>query len=83
MGEGGGPEDDSEMATLLDNMMNQLMTKDVLYEPLKELGDAVSAQIILLHLSITNLISYSSSLLTLKIHLRHCRTITESYTTYN
>jgi peroxin-19 len=43
LGEGEGSETDPELANLLDNMMNQLMTKDVLYEPLKELGDAVSA----------------------------------------
>lgn len=45
LGESEGPEDEAELTGLLDNMMNQLMTKDVLYEPLKELEEAVSAQI--------------------------------------
>lgn len=40
LGESEGPEDEAELTGLLDNMMNQLMTKDVLYEPLKELEEA-------------------------------------------
>jgi peroxin-19 len=43
LGEGGGPEEESELNGLLHGMMSQLMTKDVLYEPLKELDEAVSA----------------------------------------
>jgi peroxin-19 len=33
--------DDSELQKLLEGMMGQLMSKDVLYEPLKELNDKV------------------------------------------
>jgi len=36
LGEGG---DESELTGFLENMMGQLMSKDVLYEPLKELSD--------------------------------------------
>jgi peroxin-19 len=34
--------DDTELQKVLENMMGQLMSKDVLYEPLKELNDKVS-----------------------------------------
>ncbi|KAG5641154.1 hypothetical protein DXG03_005880 [Asterophora parasitica] len=37
---GDGPEDEAELAGLLENMMGQLMSKEVLYEPLKELADS-------------------------------------------
>jgi len=37
MGEGG--EGDDELQGILETMMSQLMSKDVLYEPLKELHD--------------------------------------------
>ncbi|KAJ4468340.1 Pex19 protein family-domain-containing protein [Lentinula aciculospora] len=36
---GGGEEDEAELASFLESMMGQLMSKDVLYEPLKELDD--------------------------------------------
>lgn len=39
-GPGGG--DDSELAGFLESMMGQLMSKEILYEPLKELADGVS-----------------------------------------
>jgi len=38
----GGDENDSELAGFLENMMGQLMSKEVLYEPLKELAEGVS-----------------------------------------
>jgi peroxin-19 len=38
-GEGEGGDD--ELSGMLEGMMGQLMTKEVLYEPLKELGDKV------------------------------------------
>ncbi|PPQ79460.1 hypothetical protein CVT25_002622 [Psilocybe cyanescens] len=41
LGLGEGGEDDKELAGFLENMMGQLMSKDVLYEPLKELADGV------------------------------------------
>lgn len=34
--------DDTELAGFLESMMGQLMSKDILYEPLKELADGVS-----------------------------------------
>ncbi|KAF5372385.1 hypothetical protein D9615_009296 [Tricholomella constricta] len=37
---GEGPEDEAELAGLLENMMGQLMSKEVLHEPLKELSDS-------------------------------------------
>ncbi|KAF8066549.1 Pex19 protein family-domain-containing protein [Lyophyllum atratum] len=40
LGEGEGPEDEAELAGLLENMMGQLMSKEVLQEPLKELADS-------------------------------------------
>ncbi|KAG5652146.1 hypothetical protein H0H81_006130 [Sphagnurus paluster] len=40
LGDGEGPEDEAELAGLLENMMGQLMSKEVLYEPLKELSDS-------------------------------------------
>ncbi|KAJ3525163.1 hypothetical protein NMY22_g10689 [Coprinellus aureogranulatus] len=43
-GEGGGA-DETELAGFLESMMGQLMSKDILYEPLKELADGVSFQI--------------------------------------
>jgi len=46
LGDGEGPEDDAELTGLLDNMMNQLMTKEVLFDPLKEMEEAVSARIL-------------------------------------
>ncbi|KAF9068536.1 Pex19 protein [Rhodocollybia butyracea] len=36
---GEGEEDEAELAGFLENMMGQLMGKEVLYEPLKELND--------------------------------------------
>lgn len=38
LGEG---EDETELAGFLENMMGQLMSKEVLYEPLKELAEGV------------------------------------------
>ncbi|KAJ7223064.1 Pex19 protein family-domain-containing protein [Mycena pura] len=38
-GEGDLPADEAELAGFLENMMGELMSKDVLYEPLKELAD--------------------------------------------
>lgn len=35
--------DDGELQKLLEGMMGQLMSRDVLYEPLKELNDKVGA----------------------------------------
>jgi hypothetical protein len=35
-------EDESSLKGLLEGMMGQLMSKEVLYEPLKELNDKVS-----------------------------------------
>jgi peroxin-19 len=40
MGEGG--EGDEDLQGILETMMSQLMSKEVLYEPLKELHDKVS-----------------------------------------
>lgn len=41
-GEGGeGGENEEELQGMLEMMMNSLMSKEVLYEPLKELGDKV------------------------------------------
>ena len=42
LGSGEGGEGDEALQTMLENMMKQLMSKDVLYEPLKELQDKVS-----------------------------------------
>ncbi|KDR85803.1 hypothetical protein GALMADRAFT_234894 [Galerina marginata CBS 339.88] len=39
MGLGEGQEDEKELAGFLENTMGQLMSKEVLYEPLKELAD--------------------------------------------
>lgn len=39
--EGEGGED--ELADFLENMMGQLLSKEVLYDPLKELADKVRA----------------------------------------
>ncbi|KAF4609546.1 hypothetical protein D9613_012315 [Agrocybe pediades] len=39
LGLGAGGEDEQELAGFLENMMGQLMSKEVLYEPLKELAD--------------------------------------------
>ncbi|KAH9476275.1 Peroxisome biogenesis protein 19-1 [Psilocybe cubensis] len=39
LGLGEGEDDEKELAGFLENMMGQLMSKDVLYEPLKELAD--------------------------------------------
>ncbi|KAF8964821.1 Pex19 protein family-domain-containing protein [Flammula alnicola] len=39
LGLGEGGDDETELAGFLENMMGQLMSKDVLYEPLKELAD--------------------------------------------
>jgi peroxin-19 len=39
VGEGG---DENELAGFLETMMGQLMSKEVLYEPLKELAEGVS-----------------------------------------
>jgi peroxin-19 len=42
LGESGeGGENDEELAGMLEGMMAQLMSKEILYEPLKELGDKV------------------------------------------
>lgn len=41
-GEGGLPEGEEGMAGMLEKMMGELMSKEVLYEPLKELRDKVS-----------------------------------------
>lgn len=38
---GDGEESEEQIQGLLESMMAQLMSKDVLYEPLKELGDKV------------------------------------------
>ncbi|RDB16460.1 Peroxisomal biogenesis factor 19 [Hypsizygus marmoreus] len=40
LGDGDGPENEEELAGLLENMMGQLMSREVLYEPLKELADS-------------------------------------------
>lgn len=37
----GGEETEEQIQGLLESMMSQLMSKDVLYEPLKELHDKV------------------------------------------
>lgn len=37
------PGDDGELQKLLEGMMGQLMSKEVLYEPLKELNDKVGS----------------------------------------
>lgn len=42
-GLGGGGEDDEEIAGFIDHMMNAIITKDILYEPLKEMSDKVRA----------------------------------------
>lgn len=39
----GGGEGEEELAGLLETMMGQLMSKDILYEPLKELSEKVRA----------------------------------------
>ncbi|KXN92039.1 Peroxisome biogenesis protein 19-1 [Leucoagaricus sp. SymC.cos] len=39
LGLGDGGEDDADLTGFLENMMGQLMSKEVLYEPLKELSD--------------------------------------------
>jgi peroxin-19 len=41
LGENGEGEDEAELAGFLENMMGQLMSKEVLYEPLKELCEKV------------------------------------------
>lgn len=38
-----GEENEAELAGFLESMMGQLMSKDILYDPLKELADGVSA----------------------------------------
>lgn len=43
-GEGGMPEGEEGMAKMLESMMGELMSKEVLYEPLKELRDKVSGR---------------------------------------
>ncbi|TFK18847.1 Pex19-domain-containing protein [Coprinopsis marcescibilis] len=40
LGLGEGGENDSELAGFLESMMGQLMSKEILYEPLKELADS-------------------------------------------
>ncbi|KAJ3772949.1 Pex19 protein family-domain-containing protein [Lentinula raphanica] len=40
---GEGEEDEAELASFLESMMGQLMSKDVLYDPLKELNDKFPA----------------------------------------
>ena len=42
-GDLGGEESEEELKGILETMMSQLMSKDVLYEPLKELHDKVCA----------------------------------------
>ncbi|PFH49457.1 hypothetical protein AMATHDRAFT_63154 [Amanita thiersii Skay4041] len=39
LGLDGGEDDEEELAGFLENMMDQLLSKEVLYEPLKELSD--------------------------------------------
>jgi len=39
---GSGIENEEELGGFLENMMRQLLGKEVLYEPLKELSDKVS-----------------------------------------
>jgi len=41
LGDGAGGESEEELNRLLESMMSQLMSKDVLYEPLKDLQDKV------------------------------------------
>lgn len=41
LGLGEGGDEDAELAGFLETMMGQLMSKEVLYEPLKELADGV------------------------------------------
>ncbi|KAF9460423.1 Pex19 protein family-domain-containing protein [Collybia nuda] len=41
MGLGEGGEGDAELAGLLENMMSQLVSKEILYDPLKELADGM------------------------------------------
>lgn len=48
MGEGG--EGDEDLQGILESMMSQLMSKEVLYEPLKELHDKVSESSKIIHL---------------------------------
>lgn len=43
-GEGGMPEGEEGMANMLEKMMGELMSKEVLHEPLKELRDKVSTR---------------------------------------
>lgn len=38
---GPGAENEEELSGFLENMMKQLLSKEVLYEPLKELSDKV------------------------------------------
>ena len=42
LGGAGGDVEDAELQGMLETMMRQLMSKDVLYEPLKELNEKVS-----------------------------------------
>ncbi|KAF9531455.1 Pex19 protein family-domain-containing protein [Crepidotus variabilis] len=42
-GGGAGGDEEKELAGFLETMMNQLLSKEVLYEPLKELGDGFPA----------------------------------------
>jgi hypothetical protein len=54
LGKGEGDDDDPELSGLLNTMMNQLMSKEILYEPLKELAEGVSASTSSLGPSSTN-----------------------------
>ena len=45
LGLGEGGEDEAELAGFLESMMGQLMSKEVLYEPLKELAAGVCSHL--------------------------------------
>lgn len=46
----GSGEADEEFSGILEGMMGSLMSKDILYEPLKELHDKVCTQLLFLYL---------------------------------
>lgn len=47
LGLGEGGENEAELAGFLESMMGQLMSKEVLYEPLKELAAGVCSHLCL------------------------------------
>jgi peroxin-19 len=46
LNEGGG-ENEEELAGFLETMMGQLMSKEILYDPLKELSEKVDSKLLL------------------------------------